>query len=87
MLRHHFFGAKGRITTVLQLLSISKALNIRNPVPIQEINVIATDQTQIPVNTIQAGFQKFFIEAGIIPNLPSITLALRQRNAKFNQNK
>ena len=66
---------------------LNKALKIRKPVPIREVNVVAADQTRIPVKVIQTGAQKFYIEAGIIPNLPSITLGLRKRNAKFSKNK
>ena len=73
----------GLTTNVL----LNKALKIRKPVPIDEVDVVAANQTRIPVKVIQTGVQKFYIEAGIIPNLPSITLGLRKRNAKFGKNK
>ena len=73
----------GLTTNVL----LNKALKIRKPVPIDEVDVVAANQTRIPVKVIQTGVQKFYIEAGVIPNLPSITLGLRKRNAKFGKNK
>ena len=73
----------GLTTNVL----LNKALKIRKPVPIDEVDVVAANQTRIPVKVIQTGVQKSYIEAGIIPDLQSITLGLRKRNAKFGKNK